>query len=56
MQLLVKLTIVADGWAGYGFLDNDDTSVQEHQIQHHGTGDFEIGKFRTSHIEHTQTT
>ena len=46
-------TIVTDGWAGYRFLDNDDTSVREHQIHNHGAGDFGTDQYSTSHIEHT---
>lgn len=43
--------IVTDGWLGYSFLDDDDNSVWEHEIHHHGGGDFGFGSNSTSHIE-----
>ena len=47
-------TLVAtDGWSGYRFLDNPDSSVWEHEIHNHGAGDFSYGERSTSHIEHT---
>ena len=45
--------VVTDGWSGYRFLDNPDSSVWEHDIHNHGAGDFGFGERSTSHIEHT---
>lgn len=45
--------IDTDGRSDYRFLHNDNTSVFEHQILHHGASDFRLGRYRTSHIEHT---
>ena len=45
--------IVSDGWSGYRFLDNADTSVWEHKVFNHGAGNFGLGQYSTSHIEHT---
>ena len=44
-------TIITDGWNGYHFLDNDDTSVWEHDFHNHGGEDFGFGSNSTSHIE-----
>ena len=45
-------TIVADGWAGYSFLESDN-SVWPHEIYNHGAGNFGLGLHSTSHIEVT---
>ena len=46
------ITILTDGWAGYSFLDSDN-SVWAHEIYNHGAGNFGIGSHSTSHIEVT---
>ena len=46
------ITILTDGWAGYSFLDRDN-SVWAHEIYNHGAGNFGIGSHSTSHIEVT---
>ena len=43
--------ITHDGWAGYGFLDNNDESVWTHETHTHASGDFGHGLSSTSHIE-----
>ena len=35
--------IVTDGWKLYRFLDNNDTSVWEHEVYIHGRGQFGYG-------------
>ena len=45
-------TIVTDGWAGYSFLESDN-SVWPHEIYNHEAGNFGLGSHSTSHIEVT---
>lgn len=44
--------IVTDAWRKFQFLNNDDTSVLEHQIYHQREGDLGIGRYSISHIKH----
>ena len=47
------IKIVSDGWSGYRFLDNEDTSVLEHKLFNHGGGNFSRGQYSAIHIEHS---
>ena len=59
MEIFVKdhiepgTIIISDGWSGYRILDNAQTSVYEHKVFNHVTGNFDRGQYSISHIEHT---